>query len=501
MKDQKIENYPVARSYTLMELTGWFGKWFHIPEGTQGIMIDTSGNYKLFSPGKRPAISPWARLTGKGIGVHLGYYPPEPFELPARINNVLCGDDELVDVTMNLIVKVIDPVFFFKRVLIPVGELIEFPDIGIESLHDEIQKVIGQYTRVDVIHNVPTSSLINQIREKITGILNWMGLDLLDIPLLFFRQTEDRLMISDKLAEIDSRMENSAPTEMDTAQLEKITREVLPDSSDLRLVGNKSLKETMNNLKNLRRIENLPKRHWLLRSLNSPALDGMDNKTRITLRKIQSLQTNWIIFLLILGGAITYILLKLELNNSEIIAFLVGTWGTILSFILASMKKLVEKKESILLGSNSIVDLEKSLLVSHEDRKEVDHLVRQQCGTELKRAFEIINELRSRVYRAGEVDLALALKSFESELDEKQTKIQSSSFGRPFYLSGLPISESEWKSILDQEEEVLSTAKNIILMVERIRSKDLDLELADIEKVRQQVQLLEDRFYDRSRIN
>jgi hypothetical protein len=501
MKDQKIENYPVARSYTLMELTGWFGKWFHIPEGTQGIMIDASGNYKLFPPGKRPEIRPWARLTGKGIGVHLGYYPPGPFELPARINNVLCGDDELVDVTLNLFVKVIDPVHFFKRVVMPVGELLEFPDIGRDSLHDEVQKVIGQYARVDVIHNVPTSSLVNQIREKITGILNWMGLDLLDIPLLFFRQTEDRLMISDKLAEIESRMDNSAPTEMDTVQLEKITREMLPDSSDLRLVGNKSLKETMNNLKKLRRIENLPKRHWLLRSLNTPELDGMDNKTRITLRKIQSLQTNWIIFLLILGGAITYFLLKLDLNNSEIIAFLVGTWGTILSFILASLKKLVEKKESILLGGSRIADLEKSLLVSHEDRKEVDHLVRHQCGTELKRAFEIINELRSRVYRAGEVDLALALKGFELELEEKQTKIQSSNFCSPFYLSGLPISESEWKSILDQEEEVLSTAKNLILMVERIRSKDLDLKLADIEKVRQQVQLLEDRFYDRSRIN
>jgi hypothetical protein len=508
MDEETTRLIPVAKSYSIKELTGFWGKWFRVPPGKLGVILHKDGICSTFFPGKRPVIRPFERLTQRESGIRIGYIPQGPFSLPARFEAIKTGDAEFIDIQMVLQLKVIDPKIFFPMVVVPVGELIEFPDFGKVLIRDKIWQVMNHYERDDILRRIPTDKLVKEIVETIALCFTGVGLQLMDIPLVLIERSEDRLIKEEELIELQAKVEEKqqAPDlekDVESDLVENIANTVLPESASLRFRKGKPFSEVIDNLQHLRNLQSSHKQHWLLRSLINPVSTEIDPKTKNAIKRWRSLEINWILILLLIGVAISYLIYRFHLNfkSAEIVGFLVGIWGLIISFILNSLKKLVEKSEAILLRSSPFSDLENVRLVKLEDRREVDRLVRGQSANEVKRTLEVISETRGVVYRAGNTELALQIKEFERELEDRKSKFNDLSYGIPFYLSQAMVTDSDWKIELDKEEEILDQLKEMEILAENFRIAAPAVELADLKKIEKHLLAVENLFYSRTRIN
>ncbi|MHC1783634.1 MAG: hypothetical protein AB9891_12920 [Anaerolineaceae bacterium] len=77
---------------------------------------------------------------------------------------------------------------FFTSVVIPMGEVNELPDLGRDSIRDDIEKILRQYEREDILRRIPTERLADEICQGIRKSFPRMGLELVDISLLLFRR-------------------------------------------------------------------------------------------------------------------------------------------------------------------------------------------------------------------------------------------------------------------------------------------------------------------------
>ena len=508
MENEAIKLVPIAKVLTVNELSGWLGKSLIIPVGKQGVLVDTDGSCKVLPPGKNKILSPLARINGKGLGLRAGYIPADMFDVVARYENLLSGDDEFLDVDLILKVKVIDPQVFFVNFVCPIGELYELPNFGKESLKNKIKQVVGQYERTDVIHNIPSERLVEELFLEIKEIFPGMGLQLMEVSLLVFKCSEDRLLVEDKLAELEMKLDENREEytdreSEDQVKLNTFANEILPKSAGLRSKGNKSFAEVVKSLQQFRQYKWMPKQHWLLKSMQTPKDLELDQKTKLALKKWRSIKLRWIALLLLIGAASTYLLYRFGINmRSESVAtFLIGIWGLIISLMISTLKQMVEKQELLIFGSKNWSDFEVAHFISQNDRREADHLVRQQCSNELRNTQETLNELRGIVFQSNKTDLALRIKGLEKELEKRKEDFLSSGYGTPFYLSDIPVNESDWQRILDREEEILSLTKNLAGMAEDARMSAEEVEIKDMEKIESQLYFLEAQFKNRSRLD
>ena len=97
--------------------------------------------------------------------------------------------------------------------------------------------------------------------------------------------------------------------------------------------------------------------------------------------------------------------------------------------------------------------------IKFKDRQEIDELVREQLGMELGMQRDIFNELRSRVYKMGEEDLALELRRIERKIDEGRQKVKDLKIGKPAYLrEDMKLTKTAWNYLMDEEEIILVKA-------------------------------------------
>jgi hypothetical protein len=94
-----------------------------------------------------------------------------------------------------------------------------------------------------------------------------------------------------------------------------------------------------------------------------------------------------------------------------------------------------------------------------KDRQVIDRIVREQCQLELGIQKETLNELRSRVFHAGDTDLALEMRQIEQKIEDFIAKTKDDNFGAaPYLRSDIRISEKTWLTFMDSEEILLIQA-------------------------------------------
>jgi hypothetical protein len=228
----------------------------------------------------------------------------------------------------------------------------------------------------------------------------------------------------------------------------------------------------------------------------------MRDKEWIKLKKWRRMEFGWFLLFILLGAGVTYVIYRsrLDLNHSEVIGLLLGTWGAIITFIIARLKNIVEKQEKLVWGSGSRDKNANDRFVTHQDKQEVNSLILQQCQNEMRLAQEKMNDARSLVFRAGDTELALQIREIEKRIGDMVSKINTPGFPSPYYLSDTPVRESEWSRILDREEEILVIAKNLGVITDRFHLAAPQVALTDLRKVEQLALHLIDQLHARSRI-
>ena len=502
MENIHAYDLPIARAFSLDELPGWLGKRLDVPQGKQGIIIDASGRMDLVQQGKPKAITPLARINGKGIGLMAGYIPADEFQISVSLTNLLSGDDALLDADILFSAKVNNPRVFFTKLVVPQRELHVLPVLEGNALHKMVEKVTQLYEREDALRHVPTHQLTSDTRSVLGNVFSLYGLQLVDIPMLLLRRSEDRLLVDEKLAELETALAGKQDDEDAHRHIEAAANQLLPGSISLRSGEKHALTDVVSGLRRVRLMKGRLGQHWVLKALRNPSADELDAKTNRALKRWRKLKIIWMSLLLLFGIGLTYLIIKLGFNmrSEAVIGFLLGTWGLLISLVVTAMKQLVQKQELIIFGAKSWKDLENARIVSKNDRTEVDRLVRQQCSQELRNALDVLNASRAELFRSGKKDLALKIKDLEKKIENASSDMLSSDHGTPFYLSDISISELDWKRTLDDEEELIAYSIKLGDMAENLR---LDLSQAStdyIEEIGRQLFVIEQCFKDRARI-
>ena len=502
MKQKNESSVPLAKAYFLGELPGWLGKKLSVPAGKQGIVIDADGKCRLFTSGQSKILNPLDRINGEGIGLCTGYIPAKEFEISAHFENMLTGDDEFLDADLLFILKASNPEVFFTKVVLPEREIYDLPHLGNGAIEHLVSKVILQYAREDLLIRIPTENLANEIISELRDSFTLFGLQILDIPLLLFRRSEDRLLVDEKMAELGNHLEENQETSDVQVAITQASREILPGSISLRARTKRPLSEVIQGIHVFRKMRDRPKGNWLTKALRAPDISELDEKSRQSLRKWRRLKLRWAGILIALGMVVMYILYRLGINlkSEATIAFLFGIWSLLISLVVNTLKQLVEKEEMILFGIKNWKDLQSIHIVSQKDRSELDGLVRGQCSNQIQHTLEVVNGCRASVYREGNQDLALQLKELEKKLEKTRDQVLNADFGKPFYISEIPVNESDWKKILDEEEELITLSCGLGTAVENFRMNLMKANVQVVEAIEKQLYLLEDQFRDRSRL-
>jgi len=497
---------PVAKSYAPYELRGWLKKTVNIPQGKIGIVQFKNGKQKTLPAGKSLILNPFTRLRGDGIGMLVGFLPDGPFDLGARFESLLTGDDELLDVDMLMNFEVSDPALFFTRLVVPVIELFELPVFGIKPFTQSVARVCSQYEREDLLYRIPTENLVTELSGYLTRLMPELGIRLKNISYLLMTRPEDRLIIGEKLAQLAGSLNPIQQERVSAGFNDKDVVEskggFISEPFSLRSKERKPLTEILQDLHTSRVLEKRSRAHWLLRSLQGPQSDEFDQRQMQQIRSYRAMEFRWLLLFVGVGALITYLLYRsrIDINSAEMIGLLAGTWGSIITLVINRLKKIVEKQELLHLRNSAWASEDNLKYVTEKDKKEVDQLVRKQCVNELAHAQEIMNKARKDLYDIGNTELALQIKQLEQKLEGQRTSILSPDFVSPFYISDSPVRESEWSRVLDQEEDILILVKNFGKMTEKFRLSLPDVSKEDLNKIEQFAVNLEDQMYARSRL-
>jgi hypothetical protein len=163
-------------------------------------------------------------------------------------------------------------------------------------------------------------------------------------------------------------------------------------------------------------------------------------------------------FLILLGIGLTVLAFWLAQAFSwkNYMEVTIGIWTFILFGLLESIKVLYEKREHIAEIKWSKAGITYLDDLTDNNRQEVDQLVRAQARRDLNHIREILNDVRSRIYRGGNEDLALRIRDLERKFESASARLQNPDFGRAPYLDPkLHINSHVWENMLDYDELLL----------------------------------------------
>jgi hypothetical protein len=480
MKENQNESIPLAIALTIQELKGWVAKELFVPIGKRGIVILRNGKSKLYPPGTHTALNPLQRIKKQGVGLVAGFMPEKELPLFLRINNILTGDDHLVDISLMCQLEILDHKNFFETDVIPRKHL-EGPALIMddEESFRAVYQIINEYALEDLI----SGSLHDTIRQRIStllqSILSLQGLELSNVFLLTIWPVEDRVRIEEKLLEFEQKM-NSISLEKkmamieNDAQLQEFMQEFgisLPKTSVFSKISLKPEESSASKslffdwIKSELK-DNLPGRNFRIKSIWQKKIKPDTDEKTGRIQFFPRLVFIILIFLLILS----VISLYAKIVNNETLSrdyrfyLSIGTIlvGLIINTIIAYYKKWEADY------ATDYDDRRTSLLddLSEKNRKEVDVIVRNQCVAELSEQKRMLNDARSRVYKNGEETLALTLKRLENKIDDSIDQIQNKNFGIPPYLNfNQKFTTRIWEEFLEKDEQILIMASSLTQVV------------------------------------
>jgi hypothetical protein len=467
------EGHPLALALPLSKLQGRFGKSLRVPPGRKGIAFLKEGEHQLFDPGEVQVLSPADRLKGDGAGFYAGYVPQQPFNGMLKMTNLLSADEVLLDLSLLCTLKVSDPALFFIEEVLPKGSLpggtflFDRPE-----LFHTFANFMRNYLAEDLVNGKIDSELIGRAFTVISPIISAQGLRLESIDLVTCWKRADRLLIEKQVLELDHKMGDLVFEQQLAAVKDAQDLEQFLEANDLKIAGKAGLsnavraKSIRNANENItawvagQKLSQQPGQNFRLKSLlikkeldQAKQVDASRYKPRWWLPR-----TLWMVAVLIIAAGLTYVLTRASetlpwAGRSE---FYIAVWmfalGALLESAAAIFKNWEKFFEKDVEGVNA-TGLDQFRL---KDRTSVDLLVREQCTMELQLQRDIINELRGRVYQAGNSDLALEMRRLEIKIEDFANRIRNNGFGPPPYLrEDARISEVTWNNLMDQEEMLL----------------------------------------------
>jgi hypothetical protein len=252
---------------------------------------------------------------------------------------------------------------------------------------------------------------------------------------------------------------------------------------------------------------NQPGRIFRLKSLwkQKKANDKVSEKSHARAKKVNWVpRAIWMVFLTVLGVVISLVfhwVTKAASWNDQL-EFYIVVWTAVIGGLLESAVALFKQWEE---KQATEWDLEGATLLddlSRHNRQLVDSIVRQQCGADLEQQERMINDVRSRVFKDGNEDLALRLRRLEQKLADARGQVLNTLFGAAPYLNKeLNINRRAWERMLDDDERLLVQAAALTEdahhFQERLSKQGLDGGYAD--KFEEKLDLFVNNFSSRQR--
>ena len=461
----------LAKAWPLEELKGLIGKKLTVPAGKTGIAVFKDGKSELFTSGENRVISSFDRLAGKGAGFWAGYIPEEHFSVIVSITNLLSGDDKLLDLNLLCDVSVNDPKNFFLNVVVPPRELKnQSVAIDIPELFSGFATIIRNYTAEDLIKGELDAEISKKAKSLLGLMLPEKGIKFEALTMVSFWRQEDRLAIEEQLFLLDQKMKD---IEFDKKLAEVESKEEfdqLLNSNGIEMPKQASIfsffkptkKNDLNQLVQEIKNEDQPGHNFRMKSLLiKKEIDKASPKKNPILQNWWVPRVIWMVFVLLIALGATFYLTKgaekFEWMGNQ--AFYIAIWTFAIGAIIESVTKLFKQWEAFFADSpyqSNVLGMDN---IKFKDRQEIDELVREQLGMELGMQRDIFNELRSRVYKMGEEDLALELRRVERKIDEGRQKVKDLKIGKPAYLrEDMKLTKTAWNYLMDEEEIILVKA-------------------------------------------
>ena len=407
-----VPNHPLARAYRLSELPGRLAKWLTVPEGRQGVVLPAAGSERLLQPGLHRVLSVWERLLGRRAGLRVGFVPADPISARLRADYLLSGDGQLVDASLSLVVQVSDPALFFTQQVLPRGEI---RSICLELSDQDVREALGplvrRYAAEDLLHELPGPRLANELLSRLELHLRGLGLQAKEAQLLTFWRSEERAEVAERVQALSQRLqdvelEKQMAALENEAQLKDFVQQLSPGLEDD--LGLHAVAEAVP-------------------AVGEPSPDAAPSFPTLgdSFRK-------WVIGQVGVDG---------------------DFWPERLARLLGRSEEGQMQASALQVsGQPGFTTLDELV---RGDRAGADRLVREQAGGEVLRIAKILNELRSRVYQQGEVELALRLRDLERRLERYHQDILQPNYGRPPYLTDLQVKRNAWATMLGYDEDLL----------------------------------------------
>jgi hypothetical protein len=490
---------PLARAFMLKQLTGWLGKSLEVPPGRQGISLDSAGRLRLFPPGRQTVLSAFERLAGRGAGLRAGYIPDQGFQAGLKIPNLLSGDSELLDASLLCQVEVADPARFFAELVIPQEQLNTGPiELSGVLASESIAPLAARYEAADLVRGLPTPRLAAELSTVLEPALAALGLRLVVLQWIAFWRAEQRLEIATKAQALEERLKE---LELDKelaalerqAQKEDFLRQ-FQDEVELRPVA-AAQPPAEPTARTLPPVETLPgwlvidaaqentKRRWRFENLFGGRKKSTEepHPSRRQIKRFFIWRLVALVFLTALACVFTALMYRMAQNTSSDVKWevLVILWSPVLTLLVESAVEFFKKREALadnLWQAKGVTALDD---LSRDNRQRADRLVREQCAGDLLHVREILQDVRSRVYAAGNELLALRLRELERKVDAHRQDFLNPQFGAAPYMSDLRLTRQAWDNMLDQDEELLARSAQLSNQASELQQKVSSREALD----------------------
>lgn len=444
MQDSKSPSQaPLGRSFRLEELPGAFHKFIEVPAGRQGVALLEGQAPRLLPAGRQVALSFWQRLLGRGRHGSAGWTPAVPFAAWISANHLLSGDGVLLDLALLARLQVIDPVLFYREFVALRGLV---ADLALElegsSLH-LVLSLVRQYGAEDLVFGLPASRILPLLQPRLQAYLGGLGLACQGIDLAIFHRCEDRVLVARHLAALEEQLRQVAQDKQMAAlegqqpgedrRLDDFVRQLTPEVAVVPAAQEgQGAPES----------QPAPKPGLEPQPVLEPAPEPAPEPSPEPQTAASAAQ-----------APAAPIAPSKRVNLAEALR----SWAALQRQRLAQRRR--QRLEALLPPAPAAASVPNRLgALRGPERAQADHAVRKMSSSELEHMRQMLNELRGRVYRQGQEDLALALRGLEKKLEQSAQQVMQPDFGRPGYMQDFQLGRSEWEDQLDFDERLLACA-------------------------------------------
>jgi hypothetical protein len=506
--DKLVTPNHLAAVISISELSGWLNKSLVVPPNRLGVLYSSDGQFQTLQPGQHEIRSIGDRLLkGKNTTI-CGLIPDDRFSIRITAPYLTSRDGFLVDMEMVCRVKINQGDRFFRKEVIPLGKILDEPhELDEGEARKAFNPLAAQHDWLDLVRGYSIDRLIELMFPILPRFLQDRGMELVSVDVILFNQSNQRPETIEKTQRIKQevrkiKQEDSPETKQN---LFSKLRELLPEGFHFRKEQDDEVLEQIMKLSPDDGRKESSKHRGLWENSFGIVRDEKAVQYKWLPKFWWARRTLWIVSLLAVGALITYLTLHFaaEADGSVLWSFiLIGVWGVIIPLVLDSLKKLIEKREKLAEirwlapGSIYLYDL------VHKDREGADTLVRKHCGEELEKTISVLHDLRSRVFKTGDSETAMQLRTLERKIGDAVEQVQSSKFGPAAYLNDLNIPNQAWHKMLDYDEDLMLYANALFdeAALAQLVYPDKDLDGSKLNELERHLDLFMAKFAARSRV-